>query len=256
MVPCNHGLLPADVINFSLLPIIQAGFVVVTVAAYGWTLYTFNQGMSAAGFSAERKQRTLLGPLLLLPAWALFISVVSRRGFFSDFSMFPPRMVVVFLVPLVAVLLLTFSKTLNGILTHIPAQNIIRLQVFRVLVEILLWMLVLQKLLPVQMSFEGRNFDVLIGLTAPLVAWLMARTKWSPAFALAWNVAGLLLLFNIVVIAILSMPTPLRYFMTEPANTIVTTFPYIWLPGLLVPLAYALHFFSIRQILTRKKNEG
>ena len=40
-----------------------------------------------------------------------------------------------------------------------------------------------------------------------------------------------------------------RYFINEPANTIVTEFPIIWLPGFLVPLAYGLHFLSLRQLL-------
>ena len=157
-------------------------------------------------------------------------------------------MAIVFVVPLVAILVLTFSRKLKDVLIHIPPDKIIRLQVFRVFVEILIWMLLIQNLLPIQMSFEGRNFDIMTGLSAPVVAWFVARKKWSPALTWAWNMAGLCLLLNIMLIAILSMPTPLRQFMNEPANTIVTIFPFIWLPGLLVPLAYALHFFSIRQI--------
>jgi hypothetical protein len=43
------------------------------------------------------------------------------------------------------------------------------------------------------------------------------------------------------------MPTPFRVFMNEPSNTIVAKFPIVWLPALLVPLAYGLHFLSLRQ---------
>ena len=65
---------------------------------------------------------------------------------------------------------------------------------------------------------------------------------------------GLLLLINILVIAVLSMPTPLRYFMNEPANTLVGEFPFIYLPAVLVVIAMGLHIFSLRQIwLLRKK---
>jgi len=55
------------------------------------------------------------------------------------------------------------------------------------------------------------------------------------------------LLVNVLVIAVLSMPTPLRVFHNEPANTLLAYFPYIYLPGVLVPLAYTLHIFSLRQ---------
>ena len=97
-------------------------------------------------------------------------------------------MAIVFVVPLVAILVLTFSKTFREILIQIPPEKIIRLQVFRVFVEILLWMLLLQNLLPVHMSFEGRNFDVLTGLTAPVAAWWVARKKWSLDFDDGLNV--------------------------------------------------------------------
>jgi hypothetical protein len=36
--------------------------------------------------------------------------------------------------------------------------------------------------------------------------------------------------------------------MNEPANLLVTKFPFILLPGMLVPLAYGLHFLSLRQL--------
>jgi hypothetical protein len=41
--------------------------------------------------------------------------------------------------------------------------------------------------------------------------------------------------------------------MNEPANTLVAQFPFILLPGVLVPLAYTLHIFSLRQLMSRQK---
>jgi hypothetical protein len=135
--------------------------------------------------------------------------------------------------------------------THLEPQQLIQLQVFRVFVEVLLWMLVIENLLPVQMSFEGRNFDILSGLIAAIVAWLAYKNKASKTILIVYNLLGLGLLINIVTIAILSMPTPFQYFINEPSNTIVTLFPFSWLPAFLVPLAYMLHFFSLRQVLMK-----
>jgi hypothetical protein len=63
----------------------------------------------------------------------------------------------------------------------------------------------------------------------------------------------MLLLLNILVIAVLSMPTPFRYFQNEPANTLVAKFPFVLLPGILVPIAYTMHIFSLRQLLARER---
>jgi uncharacterized membrane protein len=107
--------------------------------------------------------------------------------------------------------------------------------------------------LPVQMTFEGKNFDVITGILALPVGYILLRKKsYATKLAIAFNVIGILLLLNILVIAVLSMPTPLRYFMNEPSNSIVAQFPFILLPAILVPVAYTLHIFSLRQLLTGK----
>ena len=59
---------------------------------------------------------------------------------------------------------------------------------------------------------------------------------------------GLLLLGNIAAIAVLSTPLPFRFFMNEPANTIVFNFPFVWLPVFVVPFAALLHVLSIKKI--------
>ena len=129
---------------------------------------------------------------------------------------------VVLIIPMVTILIITFSKTTKELLPFIPAKSIVGLQVFRVFVEILLWLLFIQNIAPVQMSFEGRNFDVLTGLSAPFVAYIWSNNRTA---LFIWNILGLALLANILTIAIPSLPTPFRVFMNEPANTIVTHFP-------------------------------
>ena len=230
----------------------QIGFVIVTLVFYGLVLMQLKKGLTATGFSEDRKRKIFLRTIIALIVWMAFISILSLKGFFSDFSIFPPKLAIVLIVPLVTVLTVTFSKTTREILSHIPAQNIIRLQVFRVAVEILIWMLLIQNLLPMQMTFEGRNFDILAGLTGPVVAYLYARKNLGKNAAIVWNILGLMLLFNIVGVALLSLPTPFRVFTNEPASTIVARFPIVWLPGFLVPLAYGLHFLSLRQLMLKK----
>ena len=152
------------------------------------------------------------------------------------------------LLPLPVVLWITRSKAGKELLRATPPHWVLYLQSFRIVVEIMLWLTVVRGLLPVQMSFEGRNFDILSGLFAiPVGYYCFVRKSWPSWVVLLYNVGGLLLLLNIVLIAVFSMPTPLRLFHNEPANTLVVQFPFIFLPGLLVPMAYALHIFSLRQ---------
>lgn len=101
---------------------------------------------------------------------------------------------------------------------------------------------------PVQMTFAGRNFDILTGILALVVAALAMRNRLPAWGLLLWNRLGLGLLCNIVSIALPSTPTPLRVFLNEPANTIIATAPYIWLPVFLVPAALFGHLLVFRRL--------
>lgn len=186
---------------------------------------------------------------VLLIAWLLLLGILSIRGFFANFSQLPPRLIFALLTPLPLVLLFIRSRAGKELLQHIQPQWLIYLQSFRILVEIALWLLVRNGTLPVQMSFEGRNFDILTGLLAfPVGYYCFVKKSWPPVAALLYNIGGLVLLLNVVIISTLSMPTPLRVFHNQPDSSLMTTFPFIYLPGLLVPLAYTLHILSLRQL--------
>lgn len=204
--------------------------------------------MELTAWDSRKKKRYLRQVIISLVLWALFVSVWSASGKMSEFSMFPLNLMPVILIPVVVAIIFISSRNFGEILRHIPPANLIRLQSFRFFVEVLLWVLFVANMLPVQMTFEGRNWDILAGFTAPVIAVLAAKGRISPIGLVIWNVICLGLLLNIVAIAILSTPSPWRVFMNDPANYIVTYFPISWLPGFLVPLAYYLHFMSIRQM--------
>jgi hypothetical protein len=231
--------------------IAQAGFLLLTFIYFGLLLKELKLALPKTSFSLEKQKKIFNKTIFLLIVWFIVVSALSLTGFIQDFTSLPPKFFIVLIIPLITIIILTFSKTLKAILRAIPQENIIRLQSFRVFVEILLWLLFIKNILPVQMTFEGRNFDVLSGLTAPVFAYLSFKKSLSKTALVIWNVLCLGLLINIVIIALLSAPTPFRVFMNEPANTIVTYFPVVLLPAFLVPLAYGLHFFSLRQLASK-----
>lgn len=227
--------------------ITQAGFIATTVIFYGILLAVLKKSLASTTFSETKKKKIFNGTLISLIAWAAITAILSLRGIFGDFSTFPPKLFIALIVPLVAIIWAVRTKEAKEILVNTPPATIIWIQSFRIIVEILIWRLFVDNLAPIQMTFEGRNLDILSGLSAVVIAILVTKNKISSRLVILWNFVCLALLVNIVAIAILSMPLPFRVFMNEPANTIVTKFPIIWLPAMLVPLAYGLHFLSLRQ---------
>jgi hypothetical protein len=96
------------------------------------------------------------------------------------------------------------------------------------------------------MTFEGWNFDILSGLTAPLVAWLAFRDgRANETVLTVWNLLALALLANIVVIAILSLPSPIQRFGFDQPNVAVEYIPFIWLPTVIVPIVLFSHLAAL-----------
>jgi len=211
-----------------------------------------NAALKRTTWEKRRQQKVLIGTTVAIAMWIALLLILSFNGFFADFSKLAPRPALAVLIPLPFVLVIAFSKKGTQLLRSVPPHWIVYLQSFRIVVELLLLFAFMADKLPVQMTFEGRNFDVITGVLALPVGYLLARKKtYTGKLAIAFNIIGMLLLLNILVIAVLSMPTPLRYFMNEPSNTLVAQFPFILLPGVLVPVAYSLHIFSLRQLLKR-----
>jgi hypothetical protein len=239
-----------------MILVAQIGFVVLTVVYFGLLLREFNTGLAKTGWPVDRQKRFIRNSGIALLTWAIFVSIWSYSGRMGDFSMFPLNFAPVLVVPLIGAIIFSFSKPVSEILQHIAPEKIAYLQSFRIFVELLLWALFVANALPVQMTFEGFNLDILSGITGPIVGWLIVKNKISRTGVVIWNILCLGLLINIVSIAMLSTPSPIRVFMNEPANTIVAMFPISWLPGFLVPLAYTLSFLSLRQMTAKRTGES
>jgi len=184
-----------------------------------------------------------------LVGWLALTAVLAERGFFDDFRSLPPRFLPLLGLPVLALLALTFSRRVAPLLAVLPPAWPIAAQAFRIPVEIVLWRLAVAGVIPELLSFHGRNVDILVGLTAPVVAYAcFVRRAWPTRVAVWWNWAGIIILLNVVVHAQLSAPTRVRVFETDPPTTFIGDLPYIWLPAFLVPLAWALHAISLRQL--------
>ena len=102
-------------------------------------------------------------------------------------------------------------------------------------------------IMPVQMSYSGRNFDIVTGVTAIALAWALARGPVPRWIIAGWNVLGTVLLLNILVIAVASMPMFHR-FGPDRLNVWVADPPFVWLPTVLVFTAIAGHLLIFRKL--------
>lgn len=112
-------------------------------------------------------------------------------------------------------------------------------------VEIILFQLYLHKEIPELMTFEGRNFDILAGITAPIFGWLYIKNTISKRFMLIWNYIGLFMIFFILINGVLSAELPSQQFGFEQPNRGIAYFPFVLLPATIVPLIIWTHLTDI-----------
>ena len=193
--------------------------------------------------------------MLAITAWMLLLTSLAFGGFFSNhLDAMPPRFPLVILPPLLLIIFLFLTSWGKSFLNTLPLSTLTYLHVVRIPVELILFGLFVYGTIPELMTFEGRNWDILAGITAPIVAyWGIRKGKMNRSALLVWNILCLGLLFNIVVHAILALPTPLQQIAFDQPNRAVIYFPYIWLPGVIVPMVLFSHLASIRQLIFEKQ---
>ena len=202
-------------------------------------------------FFYRASSRSLL-PVLILFGWIILQSVLAAKGFYLVTETLPPRMALVLVPAMIMILLLLITAKGKKFTAGLDIKWLTLLHVVRLPVEIGLYLLFLQKQVPELMTFEGRNFDILAGISAPFIWFFMFVKKViSKKVLLTWNIICLALLMNILINAALSIPGPLQQFGLDQPNFGILYFPVILLPALIVPLVLFSHLVCIAQ-LSRK----
>jgi hypothetical protein len=194
----------------------------------------------------ESANRRGIWVIFALQIWLGLVAVLAFRGVFSDWSARPPRLALFTLAAFLMIVLINRTKTLNQLIASTPRHWLIAAQTFRVAVELVLFAFYVDGHVPLQLTFEGRNVDILAGLTAPIVAWLVARHRVK-LVAVIWNVLGIAVLLNTIVVFQTSLPGPLYAHWPGAPLTSAGEWPLVWLPTFLAPLAIFLHVVSFRQ---------
>ena len=200
-----------------------------------------------------RESATALGILML---WLGYAAILGSTGVVGNTRMRVPG-IFILLAPIIAMAIVLVRSPAGGRLAaRVPLPLLIGLQAFRIGVELTLHRLWELGSVPKLMTLGGGNVEILIGLSAPLIAWVAFRMPGGRRIALVWNVVGLASLLNIAARAVLSAPGPLNLVHGDVLNTALGTFPFTFIPGFMAPLAMMLHVLTFRALLAGNDDHG
>jgi hypothetical protein len=183
--------------------------------------------------------------LLLVTGYCALQSFIAFSGFYEISNTMPPR-ILGFLLPSIALIIWGLRpKQMAWLANHRNQKMSTLLHVVRVPVELSLFYLFCYGAVPELMTFEGRNFDILPGITAPFIALLFWKGKINKTGMLLWNWICLGLVLFIFVNGALSANIPIQLFAFDQPNIAVMFFPYVLLPAVIVPIVVFTHISDI-----------
>lgn len=239
-------------LDFSLLTTLSNGILLVITFLVWYKIHSVSHLLNIPN---EKKKWLSSVSFVLLFGWlALSYILASLDWYHVTPEIISPGIPLGFLVP---VLLfrhyLNKSETLQQIVEKIPNPWIIAIQTYRLLGVVFL-VLLAQNRLPALFALPSGFGDILVGLSAPIVAFfLMKKKPWSRSLARLWNYVGILdLLIAIGVGVTLALPSPFSLISTTPTTEIMTTNPLALIPVFAVPLGMIFHLASLRKLAYEK----
>lgn len=201
-------------------------------------------------YYANGQKRSLLAGLLV---WSILQSVLAFSGFYQVTNTLPPRFTLVLLPTTLIIIAGLLPRYREGFLRNRNRALSTFLHTVRIPVEVVLLFLFFSNMVPELMTFEGRNFDILAGLTAPVIGILILKKRASRSLLIGWNILALLLVCFILFNGILSSELPFQQFGFEQPNRAINYFPFVLLPAVIVPLVVYTHITDLILLLSENK---
>ena len=208
------------------------------------------KGISGAFGNSRRAKRKKVLLALFLLLWQLYIFMLGQTDVLNTFEL-PPRFVLFLILPAFLFTgVFVYKNRNNSWLRHIPKSWLVYIQAFRIAVETLFVFSVAEDILHSNVTIAGYNYDMIIGISAPIVAFLAFGKKLiSEKMVIVWNFLGLLVLASVIFVFTTTIFIPSLYGSSSPLMPLAFTYyPYTLVAGFLMPAAVFLHILSIMQL--------
>lgn len=198
-------------------------------------------------YIASNKNNFVLGFVIV---WLAIQAFLGISGFYDNKLSVPPRLIFMLLPTIILMVFLFNLKTGKEFIDSLNLKYLTLLHSVRILVEIVLMQLFIANAVPQVMTFEGKNYDILSGISALVIFYFgFVKHKLNKKIILVWNIICLLLVVNVVMYGILSAPSILQQLNFDQPNIAVLHFPFVWLASFIVPVVVFAHLVAIRRCL-------
>jgi len=223
-------------------------FATFTISAL--LLLGMNAALERAGTTPDRRRHLVRSTALILSGWIGLGMVLGWLGVFQgggDHKV--PWIALAVVIPIViGIRMLRRSPAVGEVVRAVPQSWLVGIQAYRGLGSMFL-VLFGMKLLPGVFALPAGFGDVLVGLTALIVAALHAgQRQGRDGLVIVWNILGIADLVIALAFGFLSAPGPLQLFSLSQPNYLVGAYPLVMIPVFAVPLSIILHSASLSKV--------
>jgi hypothetical protein len=220
-------------------------FLAIVFALCGLLLAGVARAGRTLGEAPALTRRWLLGTLLGI-VLVLGVTAAAMLSHVLEKPVTPPLLMPFVASALLLAVVLAFSSFGTRLVRGLPIAVLVGFQAFRLPLELVLHAWYAQGVLPVQMTFEGHNFDIVSGVLALVVGLLLGSGRAPRGVVWLFNLVGSALLCAVTVIAVTSAPVPFRQYLNDPPLLLPYHFPYGWIAHVCVGGALFGHLLVFR----------
>ena len=224
-----------------------AAFVIIPLVLFAVLVWGTVAVSRRAGGSSDTARRSGVIAAVVAGAWMAITWIAGASGVLRAWDRRPPPFAFLIAGIVLVSCTLAFSRVGRHLAAWAPLWALVAVQSFRLPLELAMHSMYERGIMPIEMTYTGRNFDIVTGATAPIVAALVFLGIGGRRLVAAWNLLGFALLLNVVIVAILATPV-FSHFGSEHLNTFVTYVPFVWLPAVMVSAALAGHLIIARAL--------
>lgn len=214
--------------------LLSVGFIILALVCLLW----FNKAVTI-----------VKGQLFIFLVWMVLLSILALSGFFKAYEVVPPRLLLAVAPPVLLSIVFPFTKPGKRMVANANMQSLTLIHSLRLVVEaVFLYGLAQAGYVSHLVTFEGRNFDIIPGITAILIWWVFFKKKLiNKKVFLFWNVLSLSILLFTISQALLSSPLPFQLFSFEQPTVAIFHFPFILLPGFVAFVMIFSHIIAFHK---------
>ncbi len=185
---------------------------------------------------------------VVLFIWFGGVVWLGKLGFFAKNPLFAPNILLAFLILFDILRRLLSSTAIKNFVESVSIPLLTVIQTYRIMGYVF-FTLYQQQLLPAIFAFPAGIGDIIVGVTAPIVAIIYFLKKpYAKQTVFIWNIIGIIDLIIALGVGILVFPRPVQFIPMAISTEQFSLYPLVMIPLFAVPISLVLHLIGLRAL--------